>query len=141
MVEGEVHMRRCTMSMLLLVFFASQIVAEGGDIVETRTLRETIPLEGKQTVLLVVDNVFGPIHVKGHDKPQVEMVAEETTEALDGPFRTSAADALPTTESMLTNEPTPLAVESTGVKARTTASPSTNGDAALASTSVTVTFR
>ena len=74
-------MRRLARSILALGFGAAQIVAQAGDIVETRTLRETIPLEGKDAVLLVVDNVFGPIHVKGHDRSQVEMVAEETTEA------------------------------------------------------------
>ena len=74
-------MRRCTMGMLLLVLPTFAAAAEAGDIVETRTLKETIPLERKEPVLLVVDNVFGPIHVKGHDKAQVEMVAEETTEA------------------------------------------------------------
>lgn len=74
-------MRRCTMGLLLVVLPAFAAVAEAGDIVETRTIEKTIPLEGRETVLVVVDNVFGPIHVKGHDKPQVEMVAEERTEA------------------------------------------------------------
>ena len=73
-------MRRFGMSTLLLAL-AIPAAAEGGDVVETRTRRETIPLEGRETVLLVVDNVFGPIKVTGHDKSQIEMVAEETTVA------------------------------------------------------------
>jgi hypothetical protein len=66
---------------ILFLLFPAVVAAEGGAVVETRTRREVVPLEGRETVLLVVDNVWGSIHVTGHDKPQIEMVAEEKTEA------------------------------------------------------------
>lgn len=50
-------------------------------IVESRTLRESVALEAGQAVTLCVDNIFGSIRVTAHDRPLIEMIAEETIEA------------------------------------------------------------
>jgi hypothetical protein len=64
-----------------LLALRTVVVADGGNVVETRTRKEVVPLQGKETVLLVVDNFYGSIHVTGYDEPQIEMVAEEKTRA------------------------------------------------------------
>ena len=73
-------MKRGTFGFLIL-FLGALARAESGDIVEKRTQRETIPLQPRETVLLVVDNVFGSITVTRHDAPRIEMTAVETTRA------------------------------------------------------------
>jgi hypothetical protein len=64
-----------------LLVLRTVVASDGGSVVETRTRHEVVPLEGRETVLLVVDNVYGSIHVTGHDEPRIEMVAQETTKA------------------------------------------------------------
>jgi hypothetical protein len=73
-------MRKSTIGILLLGVRAA-VASDGGDVVETRTRHEVVQLQPKETVLLVVDNVFGSIHVTGHDEPRIEITAEETTRA------------------------------------------------------------
>jgi hypothetical protein len=73
-------MRKSTIGILLLGVRAA-VASDGGDVVETRTRHEVVQLQPKETVLLVVDNVFGSIHVTGHDETKIEIVAEETTRA------------------------------------------------------------
>lgn len=50
-------------------------------VVESRTLRESVTVESARPVTLRVDNIFGSIRVATHDRPVIEMVAEETIEA------------------------------------------------------------
>jgi hypothetical protein len=66
---------------ILLLSLRTVVASDGGDVVDTRTRHEVIQLQPKETVLLVVDNVFGSIHVTGHDEPRIEIVAEEKTVA------------------------------------------------------------
>jgi hypothetical protein len=73
-------MRKTSIGILLLSL-RTVVASDGGDVVETRTRHEVIPLDGRETVLLAVDNVFGSIHVTGHDEPRIEIVAEEKTVA------------------------------------------------------------
>jgi hypothetical protein len=49
------------------------------DIVEERTLEESVPVDGAPHV--VVENVFGSIRVTAHDRATVEMSANETVRA------------------------------------------------------------
>jgi hypothetical protein len=66
---------------ILLLGVRAVLASDGGDVVEARTRHEVVPLQPKETVLLAVDNVFGSIHVTGHDEPKIEITAEETTRA------------------------------------------------------------
>ena len=66
---------------ILLLALPALAAADAGDVVETRTRREVVPLQGGEVVLLVVDNVYGSVHVTGYNGSQIEMVAEEKTEA------------------------------------------------------------
>jgi hypothetical protein len=51
------------------------------DVVETRTLEESVPVAGGSPFRVVVANVFGSIRVTVHDRPSVEMTASETIRA------------------------------------------------------------
>jgi len=79
-------MRRITLYPTLgLLFIAAcgAAAARGADdrIVETRTLRESVPLHGDAPCTVRVENVFGAVRVVGHESPVVEVVAEETVRA------------------------------------------------------------
>ncbi|MGH9869677.1 MAG: hypothetical protein ACREAA_16120 [Candidatus Polarisedimenticolia bacterium] len=68
--------------LLLLVLLASPSWrAESFEVVETRTFRESIPLEGWRG--LTVDNVFGAITVAGDGGSDIRMVVSERIEAED----------------------------------------------------------
>ena len=66
---------------ILALLGCSGTAHAGERIVESRTLRESVALEAGSPVTLCVDNVFGSIRVLTHDRPAIEMVAEETVEA------------------------------------------------------------
>lgn len=50
-------------------------------LIETRTLAESVPVDRGAGLRIVVDNVFGPIRVTAHDQAVVDMTATETIRA------------------------------------------------------------
>jgi hypothetical protein len=67
---------------LALLASAAAVSAHDDQVVETRTLRETLTITDRsETPTVVVDNVFGSILVVGHRGSTVEMVARETVRA------------------------------------------------------------
>jgi hypothetical protein len=58
-----------------LLAFATNVRA---DVVETRELAETIAVPAGAPLVVIVKNIIGPIHVRGHDGDSVEMRATET---------------------------------------------------------------
>ena len=52
--------------------------AARADVVETRELAETIPVSAAEPLVVVVENISGPIRITGHDADRVEMQATET---------------------------------------------------------------
>ena len=63
---------------LVVAFVAAAVRA---DVVETRTLEESVPVTGGAEFRVVVENVFGSIRVIAHDRPSVDMTANETIRA------------------------------------------------------------
>jgi len=63
-----------TASAALLVFAANA----RADVVETRDLSETVAVSAGAPLVVVVKNIFGPVHVVGYDGNSVEMRATET---------------------------------------------------------------
>lgn len=59
----------------LITFAVTRVAAE---VVDTRQLDERIAVDESVGLEVVVDNVFGPVRVTGHDEPVVELVAVET---------------------------------------------------------------
>jgi hypothetical protein len=48
------------------------------EIVETRELEESLAVSGREPLVVIVKNIFGPIRVTAHDRDRVEMHATET---------------------------------------------------------------
>jgi hypothetical protein len=48
------------------------------DIVETRELEDSLAVPGREPLVVIVRNIFGPIQVIAHDRDRVEMHATET---------------------------------------------------------------
>jgi hypothetical protein len=65
-------MAAATASTALLAFVGH------ADVVDTRDLSETIPVQANTPLVVIVKNVIGPIRVIGHDDNRVEMRAKET---------------------------------------------------------------
>jgi hypothetical protein len=51
------------------------------EVVETRMLEESVPVDDVQALRVVVENIFGSIRVTAHDRAVVEMTATETIRA------------------------------------------------------------
>jgi hypothetical protein len=66
--------------MLGSVLTAAVGTASRADVVEERTLEESVPVTGTSP-RVVVENVFGSIRVTAHDRATVEMSAQETVRA------------------------------------------------------------
>jgi hypothetical protein len=62
------------------VLTAAAGTAIRADVVEERTLEESVPVSSNSP-RVVVENVFGSIHVTAHDRATVEMSAQETVRA------------------------------------------------------------
>jgi hypothetical protein len=61
------------------ILLTTAIAAQAGaDVVETRSLDERVPVDRATDLEVVVDNIFGPVQVTGHDEPVIELVAVET---------------------------------------------------------------
>ena len=48
------------------------------DVTDTRMLEESVPVAGADTLLVVVQNIFGSVRVTAHDRDTVDMTATET---------------------------------------------------------------
>ena len=48
------------------------------DVVDTRMLEQNVPVDAGETLVVVVHNVFGSVHVTAHDLPSIAMTATET---------------------------------------------------------------
>lgn len=65
----------------LVLASACGAASSGEPLVESRTLRESVALDAGRPVTLCVDNIFGSIRVTAHDRPTIEMTAQEKIEA------------------------------------------------------------
>ncbi len=75
-------LRTCCCVLLAFATWTGAALAHDDEIVERRTLEETLTIaERSETPTIVVDNVFGSIEVVGHSGSTVEMVARETVRA------------------------------------------------------------
>src|SRR5262245_43245613 len=52
--------------------------AAAADLTATRTIDNSVPVGGERNLVVIVDDVFGSIHVTAHDRDTVELKAEET---------------------------------------------------------------
>ena len=67
--------------LLAAVLAAGGSMAASAQLVETSTIEESVPVDGDAQLLVVVENVFGSVHVTAHDRPSVDMTATETIRA------------------------------------------------------------
>ena len=72
--------RFATVGAVLAAAVAYQDLA-AADVVETRELEESFNVAAGEPLVVIVRNVFGPVHVTGHDRNTVEMHATETVRA------------------------------------------------------------
>jgi hypothetical protein len=52
--------------------------AAAADLTATRTIENSVPVGGERDLVVIVDDVFGSIHVTAHDRDTVELDAVET---------------------------------------------------------------
>ena len=52
--------------------------AAAADLTATRTIEDSVPVGGERELVVIVDNMFGAIHVTAHDRDTIELKAVET---------------------------------------------------------------
>jgi hypothetical protein len=52
--------------------------AAAADLTATRTIEDSLPVGGERNLVVIVDDVFGSIHVTAHDRDTIELEAVET---------------------------------------------------------------
>lgn len=83
------------MRALITILVSCGTVLAGEAIVETRTIRDSLTLDGGAgTARLTVDNVFGSIRIEGGDGTAIEFEASETIEARTPQDRDQARQAV-----------------------------------------------
>src|SRR5262249_44977695 len=52
--------------------------ATAADLIDTRTIQDSVPVGGERDLVVIADNVFGSIRVTAHDRDTIELKAVET---------------------------------------------------------------